>query len=119
MLADGITVLNPPDVFRERCVIEQPAASLRIAGGVLAVTGRMRPFNDQPVTVELVAQNGSILGSQQVAVPPAADDSYVPFRLDVPYTIPWSNWALLVVRQDDDRIDGLMYLYSQEVFLNP
>jgi hypothetical protein len=25
----------------------------------------------------------------------------------------------LTIRQDDDRIDGLFYVYSQEVLLNP
>jgi hypothetical protein len=27
--------------------------------------------------------------------------------------------ARFTVRQDDDRIDGLFYVYSQEILLNP
>ena len=46
-------------------------------------------------------------------------ESELPFRVDIPYSISDALWALLVVRQDDDRIGGVMYLFSQELLLNP
>jgi len=119
LLADGLSIVNPSDILKERCVIEQPAATQRISGGVLTVAGRMRPFNNLPVTVELVTQDRSVIGSQMVNIPLAADGSYVAFRVDVPYTVSGGTWALLVVRQADENIGKLMYLYSQAVFLNP
>jgi hypothetical protein len=119
LFSDGPSIINPPGNLNERCVIEQPVAGQRISGGNLTVVGEMRPFNNLPLTVDLIAQDGSDLGIQLVAIQPAADGSFVSFRADVPYRTPYSTWALLVVRQNDDRIGGTMYLYSQQVFLYP
>jgi hypothetical protein len=119
LLAEGPSIINQPGDLKERCVIEQPVAGQRLSGGVLTVVGKMRPFNKLPLTLELIARDGSIVGTQAVAISPAPGDGYVPFRVDIPYRISYSEWALLSVRQNDDRIGGLMYLYSQEIFLNP
>jgi hypothetical protein len=119
LLHEGFSIINPPGDLKERCIIDQPVSGLRIAGGILAVAGEMRPFNSLPLVVELVARDGNVLGSQPVDIAPAPDDGYVPFQVDLPYSISTGTWALLVVRQPDDRIDGTMYLYSREVFLNP
>ncbi len=119
LLAEGDDQVNPPGNLKERCVIEAPAPGGRGSGGNLKVSGGMRPLNNLPLVVELVARDGGVLSSRLISVVPAADDSYVPFTIDVPYTIPNAMYALLVVRQADDRIGGGMYLYSQEVLLNP
>ena len=100
-------------------MIEQPATGHRISGGMLAVAGEMRPYNSLPLVVELVTREGKVIASQQVAITPAPDDSYLPFQVDVPYSISSGTWALLAIRQPDDRITGTMYLYSREVYLNP
>jgi hypothetical protein len=119
LLSEGFSIVNPPGDLRERCVIEQPVAGQRISGGVLTGAGKIRPFNSQPLTAELVTRDGSVIGSQVVTISPASDDSYVPFSVDLPYAISGGTWALLVVSQPDERIPGTMYLYSQEIFLNP
>ena len=119
LLTEGQSIVNLPGNLKERCVIEQPVAGQRLFGGILTIVGRMRPINNLPVTVELVARDGSIIGTQLVSISPASDDAYVPFRVDIPYSISDALWALLVVRQDDDRIGGVMYLFSQELLLNP
>ncbi|MEO0248688.1 MAG: hypothetical protein ABIN58_03920 [candidate division WOR-3 bacterium] len=118
LLAEGDSILTPPDTPNERCILETPAARQSVSGGSVPVSGRMRPFNDQPVVVELIAQDQTLLGSQEINVPIAPDGGYVPFHVDVPYTINRGMWALLVLRQADHRIPGLMYLYSQEIFLS-
>jgi hypothetical protein len=118
LLPEGSSIVNPPGNLRERCVIEQPVAGKRVSGGVLTIAGKMRPFNNLPLTVALVARDGSVVNSQLLAISPLGD-SYVPFRVDIPYSISSGTWELLVVSQFDDRIGGLMYLYSREIFLNP
>jgi hypothetical protein len=40
-------------------------------------------------------------------------ETTIPYRVTVP------TLARLTVRQDDDRMNGLFYVYSQEVLLNP
>jgi len=119
LLSEGFSVVNPPGDMRERGIFEQPAPGQRIGGGMLTVTGEMRPFNSLPLVVELVNRDGKVIASQAAAIAPASDDGYVPFRVDLPYSIPNGTWALLAVRQPDERIGGLMYLYSREIFLNP
>jgi hypothetical protein len=119
LLSEGQSIINPPDNLKERCVIELPVAGQRLAGGILTVAGKMRPYNNLPLTVELIARDGSVIGTQLVPISPATDDRYVPFRVAIKYGISQGTWALLVVRQFDDRIGGIMYLYSQEILLNP
>jgi hypothetical protein len=119
LLFEGFSIINPPGDLKERCVIDQPVAGRRITGGVLTVAGEMRPFNNLPLVVELIVRDGNVIASQAVASSPAPDDSYVPFQVDLPYSISTGAWALLVVRQPDDRIGGTMYLYSREIFLSP
>ena len=119
LLADGYSIVNPPGDFRERCVVDQPVPGSRIAGGLLAVTGEMHPFNSLPLVIELIDRDGNVISSQPVAISPAPDDGYVPFQVILPYSISSGTWALLVVHQPDDRISGTIYLYSREVFLDP
>jgi len=119
LLAEGTSIINLPGDLRERCVILQPAMGQRLSGGVLTVSGKMRPFNNLPLTLELVGRDGNVIGSQLIAISNTPNDDGVPFRVDIRYIISKPMWALLSVRQNDDRIGGLMYLYSQEIFLNP
>jgi hypothetical protein len=119
LLPERFSVINPPGDFKERCVLDKPVAGRQNAGGTVTVTGKMRPFNSLPLVVELVTRDGNIIASKLVATSPAPDDSYVPFQVDVPYSISYGTWALLVVRQPDERIGGTMYLYSREVYLRP
>ncbi|MFH1524934.1 MAG: hypothetical protein ABIF04_08205 [Chloroflexota bacterium] len=119
LLLQGSSLINPSGDLRERCIIEQPVAGKRNSGGVLDVDGKIRPFNHQLLTVELLTRDGSLIGSQMIAVSPTLNDSYVPFRANLPYAISAGTWALLVVRQPDERIPGTVYLYSQEIYLSP
>ena len=41
------------------------------------------------------------------------------FETTIPYRVTDPTLARLSIRQDDDRINGLFYLYSQEILLNP
>jgi hypothetical protein len=119
LLAEGTSIINQPGDLRERCAISQPVAGQRISGGNLTVAGKMHPFNNLPLTMELVDRDGNVIGTQLVTVNTTSNNDGVPFRVDMRYNISSSKWALLSVRQNDDRIGGLMYLYSQEIFLNP
>jgi hypothetical protein len=119
LLAEGYTVLNPPGNLKERAVIDKPVVNRRLAGGILPVEGKIRPYNDLPLVIELIDRNGKTIGSALAPVTPASDDSYVPFHTEVPYTVTSGTWALLVVRELDERISGTMYLFSREFYLRP
>ncbi len=119
LLSEGTSLINPPDDLNERCIIDLPVPGQRISGGILTVSGKMHPFNSLPLTVELVARDGTVLGIQLVPISPSAENKYTAFRVDVPYGIKQGTWALLVVQQNDDRIGGIMYLFSREIYLSP
>jgi hypothetical protein len=119
LLKEGTSIINLPGDMRERCVISQPVAGQRLSGGVMTVAGKMYPFDNLPLTLELVGRDGSVIGTQAVAISTTPNVDDISFRVDIHYRISNPMWALLSVRQNDDRIGGLMYLYSQEFFLNP
>lgn len=119
LLPNSIEIINPPGDLSERCIIDAPLPGKYIRGGTVSVSGVMRPYNDSPLIVELVGRDGTVVGSQLVPIPPQSAGSYVPFTVDIVYTISSYISALLQVSQMDDRIGGMMYLYSQEVYLNP
>ncbi len=118
LLPDGFEVINPPGDLSERCVIESPAAGKRVSGGTVSVSGEMRPYNSLPLIVELVAGDGSVLASQLVPIQPNYG-YYVPFQVTLTYSVSEYTPVLLTISQPDERIGGTMYLYSQEINLNP
>jgi len=119
LLSSGEEQITPAGNLKEHCVVDSPVAEAQVSGGTVKVTGQIRPFNSQPLVIELVSKSGSVLGSRQVSVSPASGDSYVPFGIDVFYSVTAPTPVLLVVRQTDERIPGGMYLYSQPVTLLP
>jgi len=119
LLSQGFAQITPPGDLDERCVLITPVENANISGGSLEVSGHFRPFNDQPLVVELLNRNGTPVGSRQVVVSPTPDDGYVPFSTEIPYQVQAATWVRLVVRQADQRIGGTMYLYSRDVFLIP
>lgn len=119
LLPEGLSIINAPGNVKERCVIDKPVTGRRISGGSVTVAGQMRPYNSLPLEVELTGRDKKVIASQGVAISPAADDSYVPFQVDLPYSIPNGTWALITVSQPDNRIAGTMYLYSREIYLYP
>jgi len=118
LLPEGESVVNPPGDLRERCILEQPVAGMQYKGGVLTVSGKILPFNNLPLKVELVGRDGSLANSQLVPITPSGTD-FIPFRVDMPYSLVRRDWELLTVSQYDDRIGGLMYVFSQEFYLTP
>lgn len=116
LLSIGEDEFSPVSDFSERLVIYQPEPDVQAVGGELLVEGRFQPFNDQQVVLELVGVNGKVLGERILGF--EGLDSQL-FSTTVPYKINDVLNARLVIRQNDDRINGLFYLYSQEIILNP
>jgi hypothetical protein len=119
LLSTGEDLINPPEPPYERCLLSWPLPGGQVSGSILLVEGQFRPLNAQPLVIELVAESGAVIATRLVAVERANGDTYVPFATDLPYLIEAPMWARLVVRQQDDRIPGTMYLYSQEIALYP
>ena len=116
LLSSGTNEINPPGNPSEPLGVFSPLLKDAASGGVLNLRGDVWPFNLQPVILELVDAGGKSLGLRILTV-----ENINPqlFETTIPYEITEPISARLTIRQDDDRIAGLFYVYSQEVLLNP
>jgi hypothetical protein len=116
LLSSGNNEITPPGNPSEPVGVFAPLPGESVSGGVLNIRGDVWPFNLNPVIFELVGPEGRSMGLRIINV-----DHLNPqmFETTIPYNVAEPTLARLVIRQDDDRIEGLFYLYSQEVLLNP
>jgi len=123
LLSMGENDPNPPGDMLEPFFIQNPWSQQRISGGSLTAAGLFRPVSDQPVYFEIVAPTGEILGSRQIQLDPhdveEAAGGYLPFEIDIPYTISKATWARLIVRQVGQRLPGNVAVNSLQVYLSP
>lgn len=117
LLSIGADEITPEGDSSERVVFYTPPREDAVAqDGVLNVEGRIRPFNDQQVVLELIDPESKTIGLRVLDF--IGDDEQL-FSTTIPYKVSEPTQARLVLRQDDDRLDGYIYLYSQEITLNP
>jgi len=116
LLSSGVNEITTPGNPSEPVGVFSPLGKGSASGGVLSVRADVWPFNLQPVILELISPEGKSLGLRVINVGhinPQLFDTTIPYKITEPVL------ARLTIRQDDDRIDGLFYVYSQEVLLNP
>lgn len=118
LLAMGPSEITPSGSLDQSIIIREPGKNQLIQGGMVIVSGMARPSEDF-MLVQLVAADGSIVGYRQVFVTPAADGSYAPFSVEVPYTVSSPTWVRLEISESGLRIPGVENLSSVEVYLSP
>lgn len=117
LLSIGKDEITPEGDSSERAIFYDPPREDAVAqDGVLNVDGRIRPSNDQPVILELIDPEGKTVGLRVLDFD-GTDEQL--FSTTIPYKVSEPTMARFVLRQDDDRLDGYIYLYSQEISLNP
>jgi hypothetical protein len=116
LLSSGINEINPSGNPSEPVGVFSPLDEEEVSGGVLNIRGDVWPFNLNPVILELIDEDGRSMGLRILNL-----DHLQPqlFETTLPYRVSEPMLARLTIRQDDDRIDGLYYVYSQEVLLTP
>jgi len=116
LMSSGTNEITTPGNPSEPIGVVSPTLKDTASGGVLIVRGDVWPFNLEPILFELIGPDGKSLGLRILTVntlQPQLFDTTIPYKVLEP------TLARLSIRQDDDRIDGLFYLYSQEILLNP
>jgi len=116
LLSSGVNEINPSGNPSEPVGVVSPIDAESGFGGVLSVRGDVWPFNNQPIILELLDSEGKSIGLRILTVESINAQL---FETTIPYKITEPTLARLVIRQDDDRMTGIFYLYSQEVLLNP
>jgi len=119
LLAEGQSDINPPGDLLAPIVLLEPAAGSLASGGELMVTGLARPGSDGPLLLELITQDGTVVGARLAAVDPGPPGEHRPFLAIIPYTVSDTTQALLVVRERSDRFSGATQILSREVVLSP
>jgi hypothetical protein len=117
LLSIGTDEITPESDPSERAVFYTPPRRDAVAeDGVVNIEGRFLPFNDQPVILELLDPEGRTIGLRLLDF--IGTDEQL-FSTTIPYKVSEPTLARLVLRQEDERLDGLIYVYSQEILLNP
>lgn len=116
LLSSGVNEITPAGNPSEPVGVVEPIVDEPVSGGVVTVRGDVWPFNLQPVILELIDPGGKSIGLRILTI-----ERIDPQKIDttIPYKVAEPTLARLTLRQDDDRIPGLFYVYSQEVLLNP
>lgn len=120
LLSSGANEITPAgNLIYERCVLFEPRArDAEVSGGVLTVSGHMWPYNKQYLVLDLVLPDGKIAGSRIVNMNGTDPQD---FSTTIPYKVTSPLLARLTVRQlDFDFVANMpIYVYSQEILLNP
>jgi hypothetical protein len=116
LLSSGDNEINPPGNPSEPFAVFSPGLKEEGSGGVLNVRGDIWPFNLNPVLLELIGPDGQSLGLRILNI-----DQLHPqlFETSLSYKVNEPTLVRLTLRQQDDRMDGWFYTYSQEILLNP
>jgi hypothetical protein len=116
MISSGGNEVYPAGNLGAAVGVFSPRLSEPASGGVLTVRGDVWPFNRQPFILELLDAQGRSLGLQIITVEGLNPQL---FETTIVYQVSEPTPAILSIRQEDDRIPGPFYVYSQEVLLNP
>lgn len=120
LLQVGRNDINPQVVTQEPFLIRRPEPDAQISGGMLVIEGLARPFNESPLIIELVNENGAAVITKQVQVAaPTGALSHTPFSVQIAYRVDAPTPLRLVIRQEGSRIPGTVALASQLLVLMP
>lgn len=119
LMSLGKAEYNTASDLRERILILEPAADDLLLGGSLSVFGKAWPNEDEPLYVELIAENGAVVGQRLVSVQAQPGEDYGIFSTDIAYQVTGPTPVRLTVYEDIDRIPGKTHIASLEITLNP
>jgi hypothetical protein len=113
--SDGDPAVNPH--FR----IHQPDITAPIKGKLLTLECDIKPINNTPVNIELVARDGHTMASRLVQITmPNNQLAYVNLIASLPFSVPTPTEVTLRIRQDSNNlIKGTVLLWSSKVTLSP
>ncbi len=120
----GSAQINPPgNMIYERVMIEGMKEKANFYAGEVGLKGRIWPFNDQPMIVELVHPNGSVVSTRILTLNGIETQS---FETTLPYKVTEATLVRLTFRQDnpllsvsDPELQKYIYVYSVEILINP
>ncbi len=119
LLSIGQSDIIPPADTLSPIVIQQPLPLTLIQGQKVIASGLARSGGDTYLMMELIDQEGKIVGKRVTDVKPAKEGGLGHFTTEIPYDVKEVTPALLVVWQGKGTISNVIYLSSVEVLLSP
>lgn len=121
LLQWGDEAINTPLIENEPYMIRKPWEGGTVRGGVMEVEGLIRPVNDRPLIIEIIDEQGNIVGSAEAEVEQPSDlQPYVPFKALVPYSVSkWTRVRFTVRQESATRIPGTVWLSSFLMYVEP
>lgn len=121
LLQLGGSDIAAPLVEFEPYLVTTPREGTLISGGTVSVDGAARVINDRPLIIELINEEGAIVGSAEVLVSQPSDTLvHVPFQVSVPFIVTHRTRVRMSIRQESaTRIPGTVWMSSTILFLDP
>jgi hypothetical protein len=118
LMSVGDPDINPPGDLLEDIIIQEPVKSKFIQGGTVVVSGLAHPQDNNPLLVEMIARDGSHVGpTRLIGLAASQDRGYLPFSVDIPYSVGSPTWVRLMVYERSGKIPGTNHLSSVEIML--
>lgn len=99
--------------------IQLPTPKTLIQGKNLLVYGFARPSSNGYLMMELIAEDGGVIGKRVTNVEARAGNGYGTFTAEVPFSVNEPTPALLAVWEGEGSLSNIVYLASVEVLLSP
>lgn len=119
LLSSGLTELKGYGDLRENIVIQQPLEGARIEGGTILVSGAARTGDDKSLVIELLDNDGKIVGSELAALDQPLERKFFTYNGKIDYSVSVETSVRMVVRARGARIPGTTFLNSVELTLAP
>lgn len=116
---DGLNRIHSNKLLHESFVITSPFQMEDIYGGMVRIEGIFHPLNSQPIQIDLISSSGSILGSKTIDSLPNLSTTPIFLSTEIEYKVDNPTPVRLTLCQLDVHTSGCVYIFSQEIVLNP
>jgi hypothetical protein len=119
LAASGEAEIRALEPYAERIQIELPAIGAEISGGKVTVSGIALASFEQTLVVDVLDQDGNVIGSRPLIVDSPEWGIPGPFSIEVTYLLEVEGAGRVVVRDPSVAFNGDVHLASVEVRLKP
>jgi hypothetical protein len=119
LLSTGAAELLPSSALKQVIIIQDPAPSKVIKDGTVLVSGLARTDLRHPLKVELISEDGKILGQRLATNPQSTSEDFGVFTAEVPYSVTEPTPTRLIIFEDEENRDEITHLSSVEIILKP
>lgn len=119
LLSTGTSKRNYAGDLLEEVVINYPTSNFMVQGDLLLVSGLVRTRSEEPISIEIIDETGTVIGSADAAVLLTEDSDHGIFAGEIEYTVTSPTWVRLVVSVSGERIPGIVYIKTIEVLIGP